>query len=330
MRAIVIARPGGPEVLELREVETPSPSRGEVRVRVRACAINRADLLQRLGAYPAPPGVPADIPGLEYAGEIDAIGEGVSGLAIGDRVYGLVGGGACAEQLVTHAATVARVPDNLSFVEAAAVPEAFITAYDAMVVQGRLAAGETVLISAVGSGVGTAAIQIARAIGARSIGTVRGTARGASKIERALGLGMDEGIVVEGGRFAEEVKRRTAGRGVEVILELVGGGYFDEDLGCLAPRGRLILVGLLAGRSAEVDLAVILRNRLEVRGTVLRARPLDEKIQAGQLLARHMNPLFARGALRPVIDRALPLSQASEAHAIMADNDLFGKIVLET
>lgn len=324
MRAIVIARLGGPEVLELREVATPSPARGEVRVRVRAAAINRADLLQRLGAYPAPPDAPADIPGLEYAGEIDAIGEGVTDLAPGDRVYGLVGGGGYAELLVTHAGTVARIPDNLSFVEAAAVPEAFITAYDAMVVQGRLSAGETVLVNAVGSGVGTAAVQIARAIGARSIGT----ARSDGKLAGARDLGMDEGLCVEGGRFAAAVRERTAGRGVDVVLELVGGSYVEEDLRCLAARGRLILVGLLAGRTAELDLGLILRSRIELRGTVLRARPLDEKIQAAQLLARHMNPLFARGALRPVVDRVLPIERAGEAHAAMAASELFGKIVL--
>src|SRR5579883_1915592 len=173
MRAIVIARPGGPEVLELREVATPAPARGEVRVRVHATAINRADLLQRMGAYPAPPDAPADIPGLEYAGEVDALGEGVTELAVGDRVMGLVGGGAYAEHLVTHARAAVKLPSALSFTDAAAIPEAFITAYDAIVTQAGLSAGETVLVHAVGSGVGTAASQIARAIGARCIGTAR-------------------------------------------------------------------------------------------------------------------------------------------------------------
>src|SRR5580698_9344896 len=198
MRAMVIREPGGPEVLEEREVPTPEPSRGQVRVRVRATAVNRADLLQRMGMYPAPPGSPRDIPGLEIAGEVDAVGEDVTDRKPGERVFGVVGGGAYAEYLIVHARTLAPMPPGLSFTDAAAVPEAFVTAWDAMVDQARLGAGETVLVQAAGSGVGTAAIQIAKAIGARSIGT----ARTADKLERARALGLDEGIVAEGGKFA--------------------------------------------------------------------------------------------------------------------------------
>jgi putative PIG3 family NAD(P)H quinone oxidoreductase len=322
MKAIVIARPGGPEVLELRDVDSPQPSRGEVRVRVRATAINRADLLQRLGAYPAPPDAPADIPGLEFAGEIDAVGDGVREFSVGDRVLGLAGGGTYAEELVLHARAVARLPDGLSFVEAAAIPEAFITAWDAMVTQGRLAAGETVLINAVGSGVGTAAVQLARAIGARTVGT----ARTAAKLERARALGLDEGVVAAG-PFGAEVRRRTGG--VDVVLELVGGGYLAEDLQCLAPRGRLILVGLMGGARAEIDLGLLLGKRVELHGTVLRSRPLEEKITAMQAFARHVLPLFARRALAPVVDRVLPLASAAEAHTYVASNEGFGKVVLE-
>src|SRR5580692_7256118 len=190
MRAIVIREPGGPEMLELRDVPTPEPSRGEVRVRVHATAVNRADLLQRAGAYPAPPGSPADIPGLELAGEVDAVGEGVTELALGDRVYGLVGGGAYAEQVVAHARTLARMPSGMSFVDAAAVPEAFLTAWDAMVDQARLGAGETVLIHAAASGVGTAALQIARTVGARTIGTAR-TAEKMQRLGEIAELGLD-------------------------------------------------------------------------------------------------------------------------------------------
>jgi putative PIG3 family NAD(P)H quinone oxidoreductase len=324
MRAIVITRPGGPEVLELREVPTPTPARGEVRVRVHATAINRADLLQRLGVYPAPPDAPADIPGLEYAGEIDAVGEGVVEWKPGDRVLGLVGGGSYAESLVTPARTVSAIPAGLPYAEAAAVPEAFITAYDAMVAQAGLAAGETVLINAVASGVGTAAVQIARAVGARAIGT----ARTAAKLDRARELGLDTSVVVEGGRFADEVLRRTAGRGVDVVLELVGGAYLAEDLACMAPRARLILVGLLAGPRCEIDLATVLRKRLEIRGTVLRARPLEEKIAARNLFDRHLAPLFEREALIPIVDRVLPLERAAEAHAWVAGNQGYGKTVL--
>lgn len=325
MRAIVITRPGGPEVLELRDVPSPSPSRGEVKVRVRATALNRADLLQRMGAYPAPADSPQDIPGLELAGEVEALGEGVTDLAVGDRVFGLVGGGAYAEDLVAHARLFAKMPDGMSFVDAAAVPEAFITAYDAMVTQAALGSGETVLVHAVGSGVGTAATQIARAIGARVVGT----ARTADKLERALALGMSEGIVASGGKFASEVMQVTRGRGVDVVLELVGGAYVEEDLACVAPRARIALVGLMAGTRADVDLSAVLRKRVTIVGTVLRSRPIEEKIVAAQAFARRIVPLFASGALKPIVDRVMPLARAADAHAAMAANEGFGKIVLE-
>ena len=229
MRAIVITKPGGPEVLELREVATPEPAPGQVRVRVRACAVNRADLLQRMGMYPPPADVPQDIPGLEIAGEVDAVGSGVVELAKGDRVFGVVGGGAYAEAVVVHARTLAKIPDSLDFTQAAAVPEAFVTAYDAMVLQGGLTAGEVVLVHAVGSGVGTAAVQIARAIGARSIGT----ARSEPKLARARELGMNEGVVPGAGKsgpeFAAKVREATQGRGVDVVLELVGGNVRSRE-----------------------------------------------------------------------------------------------------
>jgi len=323
MQAIVITTPGDASVLQLREVPTPVPSRGEVRIRVRATAINRADLLQRMGMYPAPKDAPQDVPGLEYAGEIDALGEGVDDLAIGDRVFGLVGGGAYAQALVTHARTVVKMPREMSFTDAAAIPEAFVTAYDALVIQCSLGIGETALVHAVGSGVGTAAVQIIRTIGARSIGT----ARGKEKLDRARPLGMDEGVVAKDGSFADAVLQSSAGRGVDVVLELVGGNYVSDDLACMANNARLVLVGLMAGLRTEVDLAAILRKRLIVRGTVLRARPLEEKIGAAHALAR-MVPSFERGAMRPVIDRVMPLANAAEAHVRMASNEGFGKIVL--
>ncbi|HEY6460744.1 MAG TPA: NAD(P)H-quinone oxidoreductase, partial [Polyangiaceae bacterium] len=324
-RAIVIREPGGPEVLELKDVPTPAPQRGEARVRVRATAVNRADVLQRMGMYPAPPGAPKDIPGLEIAGEVDALGEGVGDLSVGDRVFSIVGGGAYAEHVVVPAPTLARMPVGMSFTDAAAVPEAFLTAWDAMVAQGRLASGETVLVHAAGSGVGTAACQIAAAIGARPIGT----ARTADKLARAKALGLAEGIVVEKGVFAKEVLAQTAARGVDVVLELVGGAYVAEDLACVAQRGRIVVVGLMAGASVELNLGALMQKRVEVRGTVLRARPLEEKICAAQALERHLVPLFVSGKLRPVVDRILPLAKAGEGHAAMQGNDTFGKIVLE-
>jgi NADPH:quinone reductase len=324
MRAIVIVKPGGPEVLELRDVPTPEPAKGEVRIRVHACAVNRADVLQRLGGYPAPPDSPAHIPGLEFAGEVEALGPGVMGLVKGDRVFGLVGGGAYAEYLIAHERTVAKVPTNVSFTEAAAIPEAFLTAYDAMVSQCHLAAGEIVLVQAVGSGVGTAAVQIARAIGARSIGT----ARTADKLERAKLLGLDAGICVHHARFADDVLALTHGHGVDVVLELIGGDYVPQDLLCVAPTGRIVLVGLIAGTHANLDLGMLLRKRVMLKGTVLRSRPLEEKIAAAHVLARNIAPLVARGEYKAVIEEVLPLAEARRAHELMQSNSTFGKLVL--
>lgn len=325
MRAIVITESGGPEVLQLLERPSPICSPTDVRVRVRATAVNRADLLQRRGFYPAPPGVPADIPGLEFAGEVIEVGSEASGWKSGDRVFGLVGGGSYAEELVVDARTVARIPERTSFTEAAAVPEAFITAWDAMVTQAHLAQGDVALIHAVGSGVGTAAVQIARVVGARAIGT----SRGAAKLERARALGMASGIVVEGGTFADAVMSASDAHGADVVLELVGGAYVAEDLLCAAPKGRIVLVGLVAGALSETNLGLILRKRLTIVGTVLRSRSLEEKIEVATVFARDVVPHLASGALAPVIESVLPLAEAGEAHRILESNEPFGKIVLE-
>lgn len=320
MRAAVI-REGS---LVVEERPEPTPGTGEVRVRVHATAVNRADLLQIRGGYPAPKDAVQDVPGLEYAGVVDALGDKVFGLAIGDRVFGLVGGGAYAESLVVHAETVARLPTNLSFEEAAALPEAYLTAYDAMVSQMGLAAGETVLVHAVGSGVGTAALQIARAIGATAIGT----ARTEDKLDDARALGLGTGILVKDARFSAAVLEATGGRGVDVVLDLVGGAYVNESLACMAPKGRLVLVGLLAGASGEIDFGAVLRKRLTIKGTVLRSRPLEEKILAGRVLERHLAPLFAEKRLTPVVHATFPLAQVEAAIAIVAKNEGFGKVVI--
>jgi NADPH2:quinone reductase len=325
MRAVVIREPGGPEVLEVQEVPTPEPSRGQVRVRVRATAVNRADLLQRMGVYPAPPGAPRNIPGLEIAGEVDAVGEDVSGLARGDRVFGLVGGGGYAERIVTHERELARIPEGMPFSDAAAIPEAFITAWDAMIEQGRLSAGLTVLVHAAGSGVGTAGVQVAAAAGARSLGTVRTP----QKIGRLRELGLKDGLVVEGGKFADDVLARTEGRGVDVVLDLVGGAYVPESLACLATGGRIVVVGTMGGIRADVDLAMLMRKRATIRGTMMRSRPLEEKILAAGVLRDHIVPLLAAGALRPVVDRVLPLARVADAHRLMQNSDTFGKLVLD-
>jgi NADPH:quinone reductase-like Zn-dependent oxidoreductase len=262
---------------------------------------------------------------MEIAGEVDALGEEVLELAKGDRVFGLVGGGGYAEHIVMHARTLAHMPPDMSFADAAAIPEVFVTAWDAMVDQAGLSAGETALVHAVGSGVGTAGLQIAKAIGARVIGT----ARTPQKIGRARELGLERGIVVEGAKFADEVLAQTGRAGVDVVLELVGGAYVAQDLACLAHKGRIVVVGMMAGAQADIALPLLMHKRAIVRGTVLRARPLEEKILSARALEKHLVPLFASGALRPVVDRVFPLARAADAHRLMQKNDTFGKLVLE-
>jgi putative PIG3 family NAD(P)H quinone oxidoreductase len=325
VRAVVIKGVGGPEVLELSDAPLPEPRGEQIRVRVRACALNRADLLQTRGQYPAPAGVPADIPGLEYAGEVDTLGPDATGsLRVGDRVFGIVAGGAQAEFVLTHERMAMPIPQHLELVEAAAVPEAFLTAHDALITQGRLGPGERVLIHAVGSGVGTAAVQVAHAMGC----FVCGTSRSAAKLDQAEPLGLDVGIDTSNHEFAEVVSRETAGQGVEVVLDLLGAAALVGNLKVLATRGRLVVVGLLGGRSATLDLGQLLGKRLTVVGTTLRSRPLEEKLAATRLFARQVVPWFARGLLRPVVDSVFPLDQVREAHARMESNQVFGKVIL--
>src|SRR6185437_754208 len=325
MRAIVIREPGGPDVLELRDVPDPPVPFGHVRVRVRYAGVNRADLLQRAGFYPAPPGAPRDIPGLEYAGTVEALGDGASRFAVGDRVFGLVPGGAYAEKVVVHEREAAPVPAGFGDREAAAVPEAFVTAYDALVVRGRLAPGERVLVHAAGSGVGTAAIQVARALGC----FVVGTSRTADKLDRCKELGMNAGVVPKGASFAAEVKEATGGRGVDVVIDLVGGDYTRESITACAQLGRVVVVGLTGGASTELPLGELLRRRATVVGTVLRARPLEEKIEAAHTLEKRLGLWLVEGRVRPIVDRVLPLAEAGAAHAYVAENTSFGKVLLE-
>jgi putative PIG3 family NAD(P)H quinone oxidoreductase len=295
-----------------------------VRVRVRAVGINRADLLQRAGFYPAPPGAPRDIPGLEYSGTVEALGPGATRFAVGDRVFGLVAGGAYAELVVAHEREIVAIPAGLGDLEAAASPEAFVTAYDALVVRGHLAPGERVLVHAVGSGVGTAAIQIARALGC----FVVGTSRTADKLDRCEELGMSAGVVPEKGAFAQQVMDATGGRGVDVVLDLVGGDYVRESIAACAPRARLVLVGLTGGASTTLPLGEVLRKRLEIVGTVLRSRPLEEKIEAAHLLEKSLAPWLAEGRVKAVVDRTYPLAEAAQAQAYVAENTSFGKVLL--
>ena len=327
MRAAVITRPGGPEVLEVLERPTPSAAPGEVLVRVQASALNRADLLQRAGQYPAPPGAPADIPGMEFAGEIAALGDGVRDWRVGDRVFGIVAGGGNAEYLVADAASVARVPAKLSWTDAAAIPEAFITAHDALVTQAGVRAGERVLIHAVGSGVGLAATQLARALGAIPYGT----ARTADKIERAREYGLEDGLVVAADVdvIPSAVDRWTGGKGVEIVLDLVAGPYVGASIRAAARQGRIMLIGTVAGRDATIPAGMVLGKRLALRGTVLRSRSVEEKRAVTAAFARDVVPRVESGELRATIDRVFPLAEIAAAHERLASNATFGKVVLD-
>jgi putative PIG3 family NAD(P)H quinone oxidoreductase len=323
MRAIVNTRVGGPEVLDEQTRPTPEPGFGQVRVRVEASALNRADLAQRQGTYPAPPGASADIPGMEYAGRIDAAGPGVTLWPVGSRVMGIIGGGAHAEYLCVHEREVLPVPRGLGW-EAAAIPEAFLTAYDALFRQLGVRVGERVLVHAVGSGVGTAAVQLARATGA----TLIGTSRSGGKLARARELGLDIGIDASRADWAEQVEAHVGRDGVDAIVDLVGGAYLQGNLRVLAPRGRVLVVGLTAGAAVELNLGIVLRKRLAIDGTVLRSRPLEEKIALAREFSARVIPLFDSGRLRPVIDRVFSFGEVRAAHEHMASNASFGKIVL--
>jgi putative PIG3 family NAD(P)H quinone oxidoreductase len=324
MRAVVITRAGPPETLEIQERPRPEPGPAEIRVRVRTSALNRADLLQRRGGYAAPVGSPPDISGLEYAGEVDAIGPGAGLWAPGSRVMGIVGGGGHAEYLCVHEQEAMRVPHNLSWEEAGAIPEAFLTAYDALFRQLDVKMGDRLLIHAVGSGVGTAALQLARVASVRTLGTSR--TRG--KLRKALELGLDVAIDASREDWPTRVEAETEGEGVSAVLDLLGGGYLPDDLRVLAPRGRAIVVGTVAGGAAELDLGLLLRKRLHLMGTILRTRPLEEKIALAREFSDNVLPLFASGRIRAVVDRSYPFEEVREAHRQMEGNDSFGKIVL--
>ncbi|MEJ7711011.1 MAG: NAD(P)H-quinone oxidoreductase [Pyrinomonadaceae bacterium] len=326
MRAVIIASPGDVEVLEIREVARPQAKGDDVRVRVITAGLNRADLLQRRGRYPAPPGVPDNIPGLEFAGVVDQVGDGVTMWRVGKRVFGIVGGGAQAEYVVVPESTLAEIPEALSWAEAAAVPEAFITAHDALWTQGSLRVGERVLIHAAGSGVGLAAAQLAHAAGAITFGT----GRTPGKLERAMNFGLDHAVVVKDDPqvFAHAVREATNGAGVNLILDLVGASYLGANLESLALRGRLILVGTMAGASAPLDYGAVMRKRAKIIGTVLRARSTEEKAQATRLFSEHVLPLLSKGIVEPTIDSVYAMDEVREAHRKLESNETFGKVIL--
>ena len=318
MKAVVITRFGGPEVLEVQDVPTPQPGPDEILVRVRSTALNRADLLQRQGGYAAPPGASQNISGLEFAGEVAELGTNARRWSKGDRVMGITGGGAHAEFVTTHHDAVAAVPENVELFDAGAIPEVFITAFDALQ-QAEFKAGENVLIHAVGSGVGLAATQLVRALGGRAFGT----SRTPDKIERAKAFGLESGCSLEElSEFAEKVTR------FDVVLDLNGGPYFAASLEAMAMKGRIILIGGVAGGKTNVDLYQILRKRLHIIGTVLRARSLQEKIEITNSFASAVVPLLAKGAIRPVVDSVFPLEKVQDAHRRLESNETFGKVVL--
>ena len=310
-------------MLEIAEVPTPEPRADELLVRVRTAGLNRADILQRKGHYPPPPGFPEDIPGLEYAGEVAALGSDVRRFRVGQRVFGLTGGGAQAEFVALPAALAVSIPEGLSDIDAGGIPEAYVTAHDALFTQGSLTAGDTVLVHAVGSGVGVAALQIAQANGCR----VFGTSRTASKLTRAVELGLDIPINVTDELFDDAVMRATHGRGVDVIIDFVGADYFERNLNALAVKGRLVFVSTLGGASTQLPINIVMRKRLRLVGTMLRNRPLEEKVAATRSFANAVLPLFASQALKVPIDRVFPLQKAAEAHGYMEANENFGKVV---
>ncbi len=327
MKAVYFTDFQSEDNLELRDVPDPQPPTGsKVLVRVKAAGLNRADLLQRRGLYPPPAGYSPNIPGLEFAGEVAAIGETVTGFAVGDRVFGIAAGEAQAELHLADASHLARVPENLSFVEAAAVPEAFITAYDAVFTLGKLQAGETLLIHAVGSGVGLAALQLAKANG----NVVIGTSRTAEKLEKCAAFGLDLGVETSTSPgFSSNVIDATDGRGANVILDLVGAAYFEQNLLSLAVKGRLILVGLTSGRTAEFNLGLALQKRASIIGTVLRARSAEEKADVTRAFTNEVVPLLAKGIVSPTLDRVFPSRDADAAYQYLGSNKSFGKVVLE-
>ena len=306
------------------------PRRGELLVEVVAAGLNRADVLQRKGLYPAPQDYPPDVPGLEYAGVVLSAGPGGARRAAGDRVMGLVGGGAMSSHLVVPEDETIAVPPGMPLEQAAAIPESFVTAWDALWGQAELRAGELCLVHAVGSGLGTAALQLALARGA----TVVGTSRTADKLARCRELGLEHGLLVERAtreapaRFAEALVAATQGRLADVVLDVAGAAYLAENLRVLERRGRLVVLGLLGGATAPIDLGLLLARRARLIGSVLRSREADEKAALAAGFEREVLPLFAEGRLRPVVDAVLPMREVAAAHGRLERNETFGKLVL--
>lgn len=324
MFAITHKRFGDPEVLNLDEVPTPQPGAGQILVRVHATALNRADLLQRRGHYPPPPG-DSEILGLELAGEVAALGDDVKHWSVGQRVFGLVGGGAYAQYCVMDAQMAMVIPENLSYQEAAAIPEAFFTANETLFTLGELKKDESVLIHAAGSGVGTAGVQMAHYVGAK----VYGTTGSAEKIQKLRQLGIDACINYKTQDFVSEIKKITRDEGVNVVEDFIGAKYFAQNLSILKPEGRLILVGLMGGSKTDIDLNEVLRRRLQIKGSVLRTRSLADKRTITQRFYQRWLPALAKGEIKPIIHAVMSWQKVKAAHEMMEANQNFGKIVLQ-
>jgi len=319
MRAVTFAGTGGNEVVSLADRPDPVPASHEVVVAARYAGVNWADLAQREGNYPPPPGSPKDIPGLEVAGAVVATGNAVRAWRIGDRVFGIVGGGGLADRVAVHERHVTAIPDGLDDDAAAAVPEAYITAHDAVFSQGGLQFGEVLLVTGANGAVGSAGVRLGLAAGARVVASVR-------SLPSARALAEEGAIVVTAGQAAE---RLLALGGADVVLELVGAPYLDVDFAALAIKGRIIIVGTGAGTDAAFSLRALMTRRATLRGTVLRARPLEEKAAAVQAFARSVVPLLAAGRALPTIDRVFPAEQAGSAFDHLAQPGKTGKILLE-
>lgn len=327
MKAIrIVGNKGLASLVLERDVQRPEAQSGQLLIRVEAAGLNRADILQSLGQYPAPPGVPIDVPGLEYAGVVEAIGDDVAGFNLGDRVMGLVGGGAFAEYLVAEKSEILPIPGALSFAQAACIPEAFATAFDALVTQGGLVASDCVLIHAIGSGVGVAALQICRAWGALTLGTSRSETKLRSCVSE-YGLNVPL-LCSEVPAFAEAARTSTQGRGVSLVVDLVGGPYLTETFQAMETRGRIILVGLLGGSTVELNLRMLMQKRIHLTGTVMRSRSREEKASVTQAIIDHLIPMFQSKVLRPKLDSVFVFNQLSDAIQRMQSNRSFGKIVL--
>jgi NADPH:quinone reductase len=322
VKAVVFTGAGGNEVVRLEERPDPSPAGEEVVVGVRFAGLNPADLIQRAGSYPAPPGSPADVPGLEVAGVVEECGERVTLWKRGDRVFGLVGGGGLADSVLVHERCLARVPASLDDRGAAAVPEAFITAHDAVRTQGGLTLAETLVVHGAAGGVGSAAVQIGLVAGARVFGVVRSDR--AAKAVRELG-----GEPVDDMDFADAVRTATEGRGADVLLELVGAPHFPANLEALAPGGRIVVVGTGAGQAASVSLRLLMQKRASMRGTVLRPRPLEEKAAAVRGFEREVLPALADGRMRPLVDSVFPADEVTAAFDRLGERGKVGKVLIE-